>query len=391
MLYLAGAAFGCAATVVVGSPWVDGKAFAIASPAAIIAAMAGIGWLVGSGRRVEAVMAVLVVAGGVVWSNALAYHDVWLAPRSQLEELQTIGEQFAGDGPALTTEYSPYGSRHFLRKLDPESASELRRRQVPLRDGGLVPKGGYADIDQFQLDGILVYRTLVPIHSPSASRPPSVYGRVWSGSYYEAWQRPETPPVRIIEHLPLGNGYQPAAVPQCGEVIRLGRVAAAVKGRLAAVARAPVTVLSLTSATLPAGWQPSAEAADAVYPVAPGALELSVDLPAAGRYDFWIAGSFRRQLVLSVDGKVLATAQHHLNHAGVDTPLGEADLTSGPHTVVLRYNPVNLSPGSGGVTFSLGPLVVSRSVPDPPITYVQPADARSLCGKSLDWVEAIAP
>ena len=254
-----------------------------------------------------------------------------------------------------------------------------------------MPKGSYADLDQFQLGSILVYRTLVPVRSPSSSRPPSVYRRVWSGDYYEAWQRPEPSPIRIIEHLPLGNGLQPAAVPPCSEVLRLGRVAAEADGRLAAVQRAPVRVVDLTSGTLPAGWQPSTEAAGAVYPVAPGTLEVQVDLPADGHYGFWLAGGFRRQLVLSVDGRVLATAQHHLNRAGVGTPLGEADLASGRHTVVLRYNTVNLTPGSGGVTFSLGPLVVSRPVADPPVTYVQPGNARSLCGKSLDWIEAIAP
>ena len=92
-----------------------------------------------------------------------------------------------------------------------------------------MPKGGYADVDQFPLDVLLVYRTLVLVHSPSASRPPSSYRHVWSGSYYDVWQRPEPSGRRVIEHLPLGDGTQPAAVPPCGEVLRLGRVAGANK------------------------------------------------------------------------------------------------------------------------------------------------------------------
>ena len=72
--------------------------------------------------------------------------------------------------------------------------------------------------------------------------------------------------------------------------------------------------------------------------------------------------------------------------------MGEVELTAGSHKVELRYTAANLRPGSGGpVYFPLGPLVLGRDTADLPVTTVQPADARSLCGKSLDWVEAIAP
>jgi hypothetical protein len=35
--------------------------------------------------------------------------------------------------------------------------------------------------------------------------------------------------------------------------------------------------------------------------------------------------------------------------------------------------------------------VVSRTTSDPPVITVKPANARSLCGKRLDWIEAVAP
>ncbi len=390
LLYVAGTTTGCAVTVAVGSAWVDGKALAIASPAALVAAMAAVAWLVRSGRRTEGVIALLIVGGGVLWSNALAYHDVWLAPRSQLQELQTIGDRFSGDGPALMTEYSPFGVRHFLRSLDPEGASELRRRPVLLNNGEQVPKGGYADIDRFRLDQILVYRTLVLSHSPSASRPPSVYKRVWSGRYYEVWQRPEPSPATIIAHVPFGSDLQPSAVPPCSEVLRIGREAAARNGRLATVIRPAVTVVSLSSAGSAPQWSASGDDPGAVYPPASGSLETALTAPATGRYQLWLAGSFPRQLRVSLDGQATATAQNHLNHPGIDTPLGQAELTAGRHSVGLRTSPRNLVPGSGGAPFALGPLVLSRVAADPPVTYVQPASARSLCGKRLDWLEAIA-
>ena len=70
------------------SPWIEAKSFAIASPALLALAASGCAWLAGSGRRVEAGVAAALVAGGVLWSNALAYGDVNLAPRDQLAELE---------------------------------------------------------------------------------------------------------------------------------------------------------------------------------------------------------------------------------------------------------------------------------------------------------------
>jgi hypothetical protein len=184
--------------------------------------------------------------------------------------LETIGKQFSGTGPTMMTEYSPFGVRHFLRNMDPEGASELRRRPILLRDGTEVAKGEYADIDRFSLDAVLVYRTLVLMHSPTASRPPSVYQRVWSGNYYEVWQRPEPPTTRILEHLPLGSDLQPASVPACGEVLRLGRVASAGRGAWSLQSGRPSpSSISPTPRFPPAGCLP---------PTAPGR---SIRLPRA--------------------------------------------------------------------------------------------------------------
>src|SRR5204862_1404992 len=139
--------------VIVGSPWVAAKAMAIAAPAIVLAAMIGTASLVSERRqpgpsrealggwRLAGVVLLVAIAGGVVWSNALAYRDVNLAPRDQLAEVERIGPMIAGQGPTLMTEYQPYGVRHFLRDAAPEGASELRRRLVTLVGGGTLPKG----------------------------------------------------------------------------------------------------------------------------------------------------------------------------------------------------------------------------------------------------------
>ena len=103
-----------------------GKALASGSPALLLLALAG---AVAFALRMERVLGVTVlgaILAGVLWSNALGYHDVSLAPYAQLHELESIGGELSGKGPTLMTEYQPYGVRHFLRSGDAEGASELR-------------------------------------------------------------------------------------------------------------------------------------------------------------------------------------------------------------------------------------------------------------------------
>jgi hypothetical protein len=368
----------------VSTPWIAGKAYATASPAIPLAALTAAGLLIGSGRLIEGAVLGVVIAGGVLWSNVLQYHDAWLGPRQQLAELSSIGDRFAGDAPALMTEYQPYGVRHFLRKLDPEGASELRVRQVPLRNGQLVSAGYTANLDDFQLDAILVYRTLVLRRSPVESRPPSVYHLVWRRRWYEVWQRPQTYR-RIVEHLSLGTDLQPAAVPRCADVQRLARLAGT-GGVLTAVPRPADVSVDLTQAAHPADW---GGGQGTLIPGGPGTVEASVDVPVSGRWGVWLGGAYRDRLEADVDGKRIAVRRNHLEHVGEYTQLGELVLTPGTHNVTLRYGRPDLRPGSGGPQFEMGPLVLSRTTADLPVTHVRPAQWRTLCGKRLDWVEAL--
>ena len=127
--------------MLVGSPWVGGKALATASPAIPFAAVLGAGWLASRGRRLAAAGVAAVVAGGVLWSNALGYGGASLAPHDQLAELERIGERIAGQGPTLMTEYEPYGARHFLREADPRGSPSSAATTIPLRDGSQVAEG----------------------------------------------------------------------------------------------------------------------------------------------------------------------------------------------------------------------------------------------------------
>jgi hypothetical protein len=367
LAYAAAAVLAGGFFLLVSSPWVDGKALATASPALLAAALAGCAAVFGLGRRVEATVAALAIAGGVLWSNALAYHDVWLAPRDQLHELEAIGWRFAGDGPSLMTSYEPYGARHFLRRLDPEGASELRRRFVYLNNGRILGKGQSADIDRFRLDGVLVYRTLVLRRGPAASRPPSVYHLVRRGRYYEVWQRPVAGAPTFLEHLPLGSANQAAAVPRCADVRRLAGLARG--GLLVTASRPPAITVA--------------------YPPATGTVVTGVTLPSAGRYTAWLGGSWAGLASASVDGRRIGARRAELNWPGNYTDLGSTALSAGRHVVELTYRPGGWRPASGGGTDAFGPLVFSRVDAREPVLTVRPDRGLTLCGKRLDWIEAV--
>lgn len=362
----AAALLAAAAIFAIGSPWAGAKALATASPVALTLALAG-GLAVLRIDRAAGAALLAVLAGGVLWSNVLAYGGVSLAPYEQLVELEQIGSEFAGEGPALMTEYQPYGARHFLRTLDGEAASELRVRPVTLREGGLAEKGTAPDVDEIEDAALRTYRTLVPRRSPVSSRPPAPYRRVRSGKYYEVWQRPERLDDVSLGHLSLGSESDPAAVPDCSEVEGLA-LRALTEG--------------LPSVSLLAARQPP------VHDASDGNLSL----PRSGEYTAWLKGSVRGGVELLVDGEAVGRARHELNNEGGFVELGTASLARGEHRVELRFGGAGLRPGSAGFPRpSTGPLLfVPAGGEAGEIVSVPVDEAERLCGKRWDWIEAVA-
>ena len=390
-LYVVGTLAACAVIVAFGSPWVDAKAMAIAAPAILIAAMSGAIAILrrpGLPLRVAGAVILAAVVGGVMWSNALAYRDVNLAPRDQLAELESIGHRIAGQGPTLMTEYEPYGVRHFLRDAAPEGASELRRRVVPLIGGGTLHKGMTADTDRFRLNAILTYRTLVLRRSPFQSRPPSPYGLIWRGRYYEAWQRPPGMPTRVLGHLGLGHGVNPGGMPRCTAVRRLAKEAGS-GGRLLAVPRRRVVGVKLSTTHHPLSWQWAGYPAS-LLPSGPGQIRARVHIARPGDYTLWLGGSVRPLVDLEIDGRPAGQVRHELNNDGEYVELGSSRLVPGEHTVTIDFHGADLHPGSGGPPSPIGPLVLSAQDPaDTRVLGFSRPDASRLCGRTWDWIEAV--
>ncbi|HKH63862.1 MAG TPA: hypothetical protein VKA35_00200 [Solirubrobacterales bacterium] len=389
LVYLLGVGVGSLAVFLYSSPWVGAKALASGSPSLLLLALAGAAVAL---VRVEWVLGGTVlglIAAGVLWSNWLGYHDASLAPYGQLRELEKIGHEFAGEGPTLMTEYQPYGVRHFLREADAEGASELRYRQVPLRGGGELEKGEWADTDRIDPTALLGYRTLVLRRSPAQSRPPSPYSLVRSGRYYDVWQR--TRDDGLIGHLPFGSFTEPAAVPPCRKLLGLARLTPP-GGKLAAARREPTLGIPLTAAAYPPSWTPTEPGSPDLIPHGAGGIRLEGIVPRTGRYDFYLQGSVRNRLTLLVDGSLVGGAEMQLNASQQFLYLGSRRLAAGEHGFVLTYNGQSLSPGSGGPPEPIGPLVVSAAENvDPPVRMIPPSQVHTLCDEKLDWVDVLAP
>jgi len=128
--------------------------------------------------------------------------------------------------------------------------------------------------------------------------------------------------------------------------------------------------------------------------LAPGELTHSstVSIVAPGRYGVWVGGGgFRRRVEVLVDGRRVGSDRHRLSPPDQYQPMGEVELMRGMHRIVLHYGDGDLHPGSGGPPRTLGPVVLSKGTAARPVSLVPPADAASLCGQTLDWVEALGP
>ena len=273
---------------------------ASASPAIVFAALLACAVLLARRHRWQravGLLAGLALATGIVWSNVLGYHEVSLAPRAQFAELAQIGEEIAGDGPTLMTDFSPFGARHFRREAEPESASELRSRVDPLRSGQPLAKSitsGHRPVPAGPV-ARLPHARAPPL---AGCEPPSL--PVCSGlapeRYWEVWQRrtPASPPV--LAHLPLGNVVQPGGVPTCASIHRLTRLQG-VRALEAVPVENPI-VVAVGEGSHPRGWSEIGEHLDLA---GAGTARIPVSVARQGRYEIWLGGSIGGSVSIAVE------------------------------------------------------------------------------------------
>jgi hypothetical protein len=463
-LYVAVVLFACGLVWVTGTtPWVLGKSLAISSPAVLTAALAGAAMLWGSRRAqlpplagaaqaspqtqraeprraeghpsggaaliarsrrrawVLGPLTMLVLAGGVLYSNLLAYSDVTLAPRARLAELQHIGELVAGKGPTFLNYYEAYADRHFLRDGAPVEPAEYRPVTLPLRDGTALTKAAWANLDAFPLSTLLPYRSIVTIRAPIESRPPSIYSLVWQGRYYQLWQRPEPAPATILEHIPYGEenahpycgnaesgkteplcAIDPVAIPSCPQLLSFGRAARERHAHLVAYQRAEPTFARGDEVLWPASWVREPDT-HTLIPTRPGTAVGHVAVSNSQPYELFLDGAFGgRGLEVRVDGRKVGAIEHELAGFISSIPVTKLYLSAGVHKFEYTYPQADLTPG-GGETLGTGEFAVDSrftqfaalvlqplEYPRSELISVPAGEAKQLCGRQLEWVELVS-
>jgi hypothetical protein len=384
LVFVGASAVGWAYITARSTPWGDAKALMIVSPAVVTAGMMAPASLWGAFRRPEALFLAALLAFGVLWTNAVAYHDADLAPRARLAELDDIGHRFAGRGPTLYTEFEEFG-KHFLHEEDPSGSDEAwqdspRGFHV---DGSPATFGYSSEIDALAPAYVQHFKTLVLRRSPSASRPPSNYRLAYRGTYYDVWTKAGPPPVK---HLALGDQFQPAAVPACTAVRKLSQAGGS---QLAYVERPRLPFMSVTEARHPSAWHVDGGDPNSLRPVGAGTVSGSLTVDRPGSYAVWVQGSFGRPFTVIVDGHKVGQVKHELNPRGQFALAGDVNLAPGRHSVVLVRPGGNLYPGDGGRNRLLGPVVLDPAGDVPAVHRIPASDWRELCERRLDWIESV--
>lgn len=379
-----------------GGIWLTGKAIAVASPIFLLAASFGVYELLNElarnrwqrfaqyKPRLVLVVVASLVASGVVVSDAYTYKNVSFAPYAQQDDLRNIGKMFAGQGPALMTEYSVYGSRYFLRDLEAEAVSELRVHVIPTRDGSQVPRGYAADIDLFDPATIDYYNLLVLRRSPNGSRPPLNYNLAWSGKYYQVWKKVSG--VNVRKTLPLGTIFYPGALPTC-EAVTSFLADRTNADKIYMAVRKPDYVVDFTVGELPSGWTPMASYSGGVHFTGSGAFNRNFSVGATGMYDMWIAGSYPGRLRILVDGRE-AYSGHSVFESNLylTSPLSTVELSTGAHVLTVIYDSPRLMPGTDSAS-EFGPIYFSnQTAGDVKVKQVSISEIPQLCTQNLDWI-----
>lgn len=371
-----------------GSPYASAKVLMIFSLTAVLTAMLGAAALYDRRRRIEAWLLALAIGGGVLWTNALGYHNAAIAPRGPFSELASIGSRFSGQGPAfynLSDEYAV----HFLRTeapTDPALGPQDARPSAPPRTGGASRLPW--DPDDLTLNYVEGFRLLVLGRSPRISRPPANFRLVYQGRYYDVWERTATP--KVLNHIPLGTGLEPASVPKCQVVTATASRAAQEHARLAYAALGPDPAFVPTKGGYPPQWGVVEGDPDTLVPrQEAGAVVGYANVDRPGRYAVWLQASFTQPFQVWVGRNLIGTVSNALGPAGQFVRVGLVNLGQGRQPVLIWRPGNNLMPGDAGTGWLLGPLILVPQGTHETVGEIAPQDARSLCGRSLDWLEIV--
>ncbi len=398
---LLAATVGCVSALLLarGTTYADSKVLVIASPAVLLLAMLGAAVLWTGRWRVLSGVLTAALVGGVLWSHALAYHDVSLAPHDRYSELLRINDELAGRGPAIFGEYDEF-AEYFLRdipiynspyyphlfRIEPYEPNALR--DPKRRPSEKTP----IDVDDLTLAYVESVPYFISRRGPQTSRPPANFTRVKQGRYYDVWRRSGS--VRVLDHLPLGpDVLRQAATVTAPVARRWARRARSLRGRIAYVPRERPPVFFATRVPRPVRWIGFGNFPEALLTEGPANIRAPVQIPRSGSYHVWAEGSFERRITVGLDGEPLPKTPDGLNNPGAYASLGTVRLARGRHELTIRQYGGDLRPGSGGYQSSLrhlGPIFFDPVANGRDrVREIAPARWRELVGVRADWLEIV--
>jgi hypothetical protein len=345
--------------------------------------------------RLLAWPAAAVVAAAVLYGNALAYHEITLAPRDQLRDLEQLGTRLTGRGPTLYPAFGEY-AEYFLRRQRATSLVNPPQFRLEVRPEAAAGRSGIQfawDLDDFVPSFVQSFGYIVERGNPVASRPPSNYVLVERTRYHRVWRKELRGP-RVLRHYAF---YGRASERSRSKCRRIGDAARGAGPEAKAAYTLMHTIALFEPAraqSRPRGWGPG-YAAGSLMPHGPGRMSGPIRVAQEGRYRVWLGGSFGRPVDVSLDERSIGSIGYHENYPGQFEYLGERDMTRGGHSVEIVRGRGSLHPGSGnGVQQSIGPLMLERTSADEDRVHYAPAErAMDLCRGSapLDWLEVVAP
>jgi hypothetical protein len=380
-------------------PWIQLKAICLSGPIVLALAFAGVSWLgrsapLRSARGVLSVVAAAAVAAGVLAGNALALHDITLAPGDRMRDLDRVGEQFAGQGPAVYPAHEEY-AEFFLRDLtitalvNPGVAGIGPPQLRPdVLANGPQPSFQY-DLDAFIVTWLERNRLIVQRRGPLFIRPPASYRLVRRSRFTDVWRRRGSE--RAVWHVAVPGAGPLELALDCRRLVNRARKAAPGTMRVAYAIPARTATAELGDGTLSRYWERTS--ADAVLMNGPGSVEAKVHVPAAGPYRVWVQGPDQRPVTVSIDGRKVGVLEDAWSYPQGWTLLSTQRLAAGSHTVRLVKPAGRPIPGDGAGGFPVGPVVLEPA--DDPVAgtvrYAPTSQAKEVCDRATDydWVELI--
>ncbi len=378
--------------------WIQFKSFTITAAFAVLLAFAGAATLQASRRRAISGLgwlAALAVAGGVLYGNALIYHDTTLAPGARYHDLAALGHRYAKQGPVLDPNFDEYAEL-FLRSESGSTMVDPANFAFQVRPGVANPSTSFGwDLNQLVPAFLQSFPLVIQPRSPVGSRAPANYDLIERTRYFDVWRR-DRPSSDVLFHAPLSSLPHERTPALCRLLVAQARRAGP-GGQLAYAQTSVAAVANPATGVHPSYWH--ALGPNTLQARGAGTAEMQVTLPRTARYTVSLQGSIGRPLTLYLDGRRLSRIGYEERYPGQYMVLSTATLPAGRHTLRVVRGGGSLHPGSGDPPFetagrTLGAVFFNEVHATENSVYVAPASRMAqICAAPVgyEWLEVLKP